>query len=81
MPIGGAGVRAALPELARAMEGAGRDPASLMIVPLGVLTDAAKADYYQSIGCTEIAFRVPSGAKSEVMPVLDGLARIVEKRR
>jgi probable F420-dependent oxidoreductase len=81
MPIGGAGVRAALPELARAVEGAGRDPASLMIVPLGVLPDAAKADYYQSIGCTEIAFRVPSAAKSEIMPVLDDLARIVEKRR
>ena len=36
MPIGGGGVRAALPELARAMEKAGRDPRSLSIVPLVV---------------------------------------------
>ena len=81
MPIGGAGVRAALPELARAMEGVGRDPATLVIVPLGVLPDAAKIDYYQSIGCTEIAFRVPSAGPSEVVPVLDDLARLVETRR
>ena len=81
MPIGGAGVRAALPELARAMERVGRDPASLAIVPLGVLPDAAKIDYYQSIGCTEIAFRVPSAGPGEVVPVLDDLARLVETRR
>jgi probable F420-dependent oxidoreductase len=81
MPIGGAGVRAALPELARAMERAGRDPASLAIVPLGVLPDPGKVDYYQSIGCSEIAFRVPSSGRHEVMPLLDDLARLVEGRR
>jgi probable F420-dependent oxidoreductase len=81
MPIGGAGVRSALPDLARAMEREGRDPASLALVPLGVLPEEGKIDYYQSIGCTEIAFRVPSAEEREVMPVLDALARIVEKRR
>jgi len=81
MPIGGAGVRAALPELARAMEREKRDPASLAVVPLGVLPDPAKVDYYQSIGCTEVAFRVPSATADEVLPVLDALARLVEKRR
>jgi probable F420-dependent oxidoreductase len=81
MPIGGAGVRAALPELARAMEREGRDPASLVIIPLGVLPDSGKLDYYQSIGCAEIAFRVPSAGPSEVLPVLDALARIVATRR
>jgi len=81
MPIGGAGVRGALPELARAMERAGRDPASLAIVPLGVLPDPGKVDYYQSIGCSEVAFRVPSQGQREVMPLLDDLARLVESRR
>ena len=81
MPIGGAGVRAALPELGRAMEKAGRDPASLAIVPLGVLPDGAKVDYYQSLGCTEVAFRVPSGGESDVLPALDAIARLVESRR
>jgi probable F420-dependent oxidoreductase len=81
MPIGGGGVRAALPELARAMEREGRDPASLTVVPLGVLPDEGKLDYYQSIGCAEVAFRLPSAGPSEVLPALDALARLVEKRR
>ena len=81
MPIGGAGVRAALPELAHAMERAGRDPASLAILPLGVVPDPGKVDYYRSIGCTEVAFRVPSAAPREVLPFLDDLARFVEARR
>src|SRR6185503_13131345 len=78
MPIGGGGVRAALPELARAMEREGRDPSSLAIVPLGVVPDPGKLDYYQSIGCTEVAFRVPSAAPSEVLPALDAIARLIE---
>jgi probable F420-dependent oxidoreductase len=81
MPIGGAGVRAALPELARAMERAGRDPTSLAIVPLGVLPEAGKIDYFRSIGCSEVAFRVPSADAREVLPFLDDLARLVETHR
>jgi hypothetical protein len=81
MPIGGGGVRAALPELLRAMEREKRDPASLAIVPLGVVPDPGKLDYYQSIGCTEVAFRVPSGGPDEVLPALDELGRMIEKRR
>ena len=81
MPIGGGGVRAALPELARAMEREGRDPASLAVVPLGIMPDPGKLDHYQSIGCTEVAFRLPSGGPSEVLSALDDLARVIETRR
>lgn len=81
MPIGGAGVRSALPDLAREMEKAGRDPASLAIVPLGVLPDPAKIDYYRSIGCTELAFRVPSADESTALAALDEAARVVERSR
>jgi probable F420-dependent oxidoreductase len=81
MPIGGAGVRSALPELAREMERAGRDPASLAIVPLGVLPEPAKVDYYRSIGCTEIAFRVPSADESTALAALDEAARVAERAR
>ena len=81
MPIGGGGVRAALPELARAMEREGRDPASLAIVPLGVLPDPGKLDYFQSIGCTEVVFRLSGGGPGEVLPALDAMARMIETRR
>jgi probable F420-dependent oxidoreductase len=80
MPIGGGGARAALPELRRIMEQAGRDPANLAIVPLGIGPEPAKIDYYQSIGCTEVVFRVPSAGRHEVMPVLEDLTRLVKSR-
>jgi probable F420-dependent oxidoreductase len=80
IPIGGGGARAALPELRVAMEKAGRDPASLAIVPLGIGPDPGKIDYYESIGCREVVFRVPTASRDEVMPVLDDLTRLIESR-
>jgi probable F420-dependent oxidoreductase len=77
MPIGGAGIKQALPELQRAFEARGRDPASLHVVPMGVLPDPAKLDYYASIGVTEAILRLPSAPRDEVLPVLDAYARFV----
>jgi probable F420-dependent oxidoreductase len=75
MPIGGAGVREALPALRRAFEERGRDPASLHVVPLGILPDAAKLEYYEKIGVTEAVLRLPSAPRDRVLPVLDDYAR------
>jgi probable F420-dependent oxidoreductase len=77
MPIGGAGVREALPKLRRALEERGRDPASLHVVPLGILPDAAKLEYYEKIGVTEAVLRLPSAPRDRVLPVLDDYARFV----
>lgn len=75
MPVGGAGMQAALPELRRAFEARGRDPASLDVVPMGVLPDAAKLAFYASIGVTEAVLRLPSAPRDVVMPLLDDYAR------
>ena len=75
LPIGGAGLRRALPDLQRAVEEAGRDPSVLHIVPMGVFPDPEKIDYYREIGCTEVVFRLPSAPRDEVLPVLDQCAR------
>lgn len=77
MPIGGAGLRAALPALRRAFEECGRDPAALHVVPMGVLPDPAKLDYYASLGVTECVLRLPSAGRDRVLPVLDDYARFV----
>ncbi len=77
MPIGGAGVRRALPELRRAMEAGGRDPAALHVVPFGVLPDAEKLDYYAGIGVTEAVLRLPSAPRDTLLPVLDDFARFL----
>ena len=71
IPIGGRGVRAALPDLHRACEAAGRDPAALRIVPFGTIPDPGKLEYYESIGVTEVVLRLPSAGEATVLRLLD----------
>jgi probable F420-dependent oxidoreductase len=71
MPIGGAGIRDALPRLREAMQERGRDSSNLQIVPMGVVPDAPKLDHYREIGVTEAVLRLPSAGREEVLPVLD----------
>jgi probable F420-dependent oxidoreductase len=76
IPIGGAGVRSALPELRRAFEAAGRDPAELRIVPFGTVPDAGKLEYYESMGIDEVVLRVPTASAERVLPLLDEYAKL-----
>ena len=78
IPIGGAGVREALPQLHRAMEAAGRDPATVRVIPFGTIPDPGKLDYYASIGIDEVVLRVPAGDRDAVVPVLDDYSKLVE---
>jgi probable F420-dependent oxidoreductase len=75
MPIGGAGITAALDSLRRAFEDAGRDPAALEVVPFGTVPDEGKLAHYASIGCTEVVLRIPSGPEGEMLAVLDNYTR------
>ncbi len=77
IPIGGAGIRAAIPDLHRACETAGRDPATLRIVPFGTVPDAGKLEYYESIGVTEVVLRLPGGGADRVLPMLDEYSSLV----
>jgi probable F420-dependent oxidoreductase len=78
IPIGGAGLTKALPELHRVAEAAGRDPATLRVVPFGTIPDRGKLDHYASLGITEVVLQLPSGPAEKVLPVLDGYASFVE---
>jgi probable F420-dependent oxidoreductase len=78
IPIGGAGMRAALPDLYRACETVGRDPATLQIVPFGSVPDAGKLEYYESIGVTEVVLRLPGGTAERILPILDQYAPLVD---
>ena len=77
IPIGGRGVRTALPELHRAVEAAGRDPATIRVVPFGTIPDRGKLDYYDSLGIDEVVLRVPAGGRDGVLPVLDEYRELV----
>jgi probable F420-dependent oxidoreductase len=78
IPIGGAGLRAALPDLHRACDDVGRDPAELRLVPFGSIPDPGKIEYFESIGIDEVVLRVPTGPADTVLPVLDRHARLVD---
>ncbi len=77
MPIGGAGVEEALPDLRRALEDRGRDPDALHVVPMGVLPQRGKLDHYASIGVTEVVLRLPSESRDVVLPRLDEFTRFL----
>ena len=78
MPIGGAGVAGAVDDLRRAVEGAGRDPGALQVVPFGTVPDEGKLAHYQAIGCSEVVLRIPSGPEDDMVRALDAYARYVE---
>ncbi len=77
IPIGGGGVRDGMHDLRRAMERAGRDPATLRVVAFGSTPDPRKLEYYASIGVTEAVLRVPSAAADVVLPLLDEYAKLL----
>lgn len=69
-PIGGAGVKEALPALHDAWNRAGRD-GSPEVIPFGTLPSDDKLAYYRDIGCTEVVLRLPSASRDDVWRVLD----------
>ncbi|MFQ5351475.1 MAG: LLM class F420-dependent oxidoreductase [Candidatus Binatia bacterium] len=77
MPIGGAGIARALPDLRRAAEDAGRDPTTLKVVPFGTVPDPGKLDYYASLGVEEVVLRLPAAPAPQVLKVLDEYARLL----
>lgn len=74
IPVGGAGVAAAMADLHVAAEKVGRDPAELTVVPFGTLPDQGKLDHYASLGITETVLRLPSAPRDDVLRTLDSFA-------
>lgn len=77
IPIGGTGLKGAIPELRDLWAGAGRDAAALEIVPFGSLPDPGKLEHFEAIGVTECVFRLPSAPRDAVLPVLDRWAALL----
>ena len=74
MPLGGSGVREALPLLRKAFDSAGRDPDSAVVVPFGTAPTPGKLEYYRSLGIPEVIAELPASGPEEVLPVLDAYA-------
>jgi probable F420-dependent oxidoreductase len=79
MPIGGRGIAKALPVLRELMEGRGRDPDTLKILPIGSIPEPGKMEYFATLGIEEVVLGVDHGARDEVLPILDRYAALVDK--
>ena len=77
IPIGGSGLGAAIPRLHALAEGAGRDPATLSVVPFGTIADGGKLEHYAGLGITEVVLRVRAGDEPSVRAELESLAPLV----
>ncbi|MFB9883532.1 TIGR03619 family F420-dependent LLM class oxidoreductase [Planobispora siamensis] len=75
MPIGGRGVRAALPALREACEKAERPMAK--VIPFGTLPSREKLAYYAENGIEEVVLSLPSAPADRVLPVLDDYAGFI----
>ena len=81
MPIGGRGVAKNLEALRVAVTDAGRDPATVRVVPMGTIPEPGKLEYFASLGLDEVILNVPTGTADEVLPFLDRNAKAVEQFR
>lgn len=71
MPIGGGGLKTAIPALRARAEAHGRDPATLRIAPMAVEPSPGKLEYYAELGVHEVGLRLPTGPADEVRRALD----------
>ncbi|RCG32455.1 LLM class F420-dependent oxidoreductase [Sphaerisporangium album] len=77
LPIGGRGVKDALPDLRAACERAGRDPEEVAVIPFGTVPTAGKLDYYAGLGIEEVVCSLPSAPADVILPLLDDYATLL----
>ena len=77
LPIGGGGLAETVPRLHERAEEAGRDPATLSVVPFGTIADRGKLEHYARLGIDEVVLRVHAGDESSLLTELDELAPLV----
>ncbi|MFF4502802.1 LLM class F420-dependent oxidoreductase [Streptomyces sp. NPDC001401] len=75
LPIGGRGLSESLPVLRAAWADAGRDPATLQVVPYAVYPTPGKLAHYADLGIEEVVVQLPPAGEAEVLKVLDEYAR------
>ncbi|MFG2501530.1 TIGR03619 family F420-dependent LLM class oxidoreductase [Streptomyces sp. NPDC048441] len=77
LPIGGGGLRDALPVLRKAWADAGREPADLYVALSAVEPTEGKLAHYEELGVDEVIVQLPARGEAEVLRTLDGFQRYV----
>ncbi|MEU8957463.1 TIGR03619 family F420-dependent LLM class oxidoreductase [Streptomyces sp. NPDC048518] len=78
MPVGGRGLRDALPVLRSAWAQAGRAEGELYVAVTAVEPDPGKLAHYRELGVDEVIVQLPPGGEKEVCGALDGLGRYLD---
>ncbi|MFC5721737.1 TIGR03619 family F420-dependent LLM class oxidoreductase [Streptomyces gamaensis] len=73
MPVGGSGLKEAIPQLRRSWEEAGRYGAP-DVVPYAVRPSAGKLAHYAELGLREVVVGLPAAGEAEVLRALDAHA-------
>lgn len=81
IPIGGRGIKASLPDLARAAEARGRDPETISIMPFGSIPEPGKIEYFASLGITDVVLGLDHGTRDALLPQLDAFEKVVAPYR
>lgn len=79
LPMGGSGLRDAIPHLRTAFQEAGRDPDGLTVWVTGSKPDVDQLRYFARLGVEHTSFWLPSGQRHELLPVLDRYAAVREE--
>ncbi|KUN37306.1 LLM class F420-dependent oxidoreductase [Streptomyces longwoodensis] len=77
LPIGGRGLTESVPRLRETWTDAGRDPATLQIVPYAVTPTPGKLTHYADLGIEEVVVQLPPEGEREVLHKLDEYAEYV----
>ncbi|MGA4849522.1 TIGR03619 family F420-dependent LLM class oxidoreductase [Streptomyces sp. G5(2025)] len=75
MPVGGSGLREALPALRTAWADAGRERADLYVALTAVAPEAGKLAHYAELGVDEVIVQLPAAGEERVCAALDAARR------
>jgi probable F420-dependent oxidoreductase len=79
MPIDGRGdLAGGMEELKAACDRADRDFSEIDLVVFGLGADEARATELMGIGFQHLLFRLPSGTEDEVLPIIEGYAKLAD---
>jgi probable F420-dependent oxidoreductase len=78
MPLTGVGSREVRSALRTAADEAGRDPASVDVVPVWARADQATLEHYATLGVTRAVLGLPPAPADQVLPILDGYRKLMD---
>jgi probable F420-dependent oxidoreductase len=78
MPLAGVGSRDVRTALRAAAEDAGRDPASVEVVPVWAREDKGTLEHYATLGVTRAVLGLPAAPADQVLPILDRYRKLMD---